>query len=1204
MNLVRSLFLPAFCVQLSCLHSSSLGASAGSTLWGKKLEFKANQCLWQLHPETVIPALEQLSVCMLLRRSFTTEWTGFVYKAPGSTNITLGLQGKDDQLTVWLFGHGSQVAKKLNVKEWHSICITWSGRKQLRLYINGTCHIDTTLEASTPPHLTPNGTLTLGLPHFVVGTEVKPENGKSLIGDISRFRIWAKEWSAEELTRQKCTDGDVVSWDLRHWKNTCSPMTDSSLQCEWSSYKVKMRTIVNTLKNTDEEKCSLTSLKNITKHWLERVFPSNISVNDISVSSSHTCGGVNHSTALHVQQESQTLINSVCNKCFLCEVYVNVEPAVEVEMVQADITARLSSTFSFDFLKVTADPASIRVLSVDSHSSVTARPTTVHTVSSSGVWPTQSMPADPDMTDEPLDINKTFDKPDLFFRVNLTLSITGSPSNPQDFIKTLVNERLALTPTMKVLNLLITETTNRIDAQYGGLWTAPQKRYNCTFHVQEDYIYNVSEVQRDIKDALTFSFTNDSVKVATINLETRHIVPPNCLEDKTKTIYGTYFWPTTFPQDIQSMRCQNPSSETTFRLCKLETTDTTKWAKPDMSYCIPRLTIPDIENVNVTTDNAADVVEMIQDLVNVQLSNSSQLSSEELDTVVGKLSEVVDVGTSRDLGANIVTVMADILVSDTNVSSVSNIVLNLTSKMGDTMDFQGATESITAPSMALSLCNVDSEGFTGLTFGVSSVATNLEPQVFVDQKFVSDQIPNTEASISLPPEVQNFFSQDRNTSRVQFQFYATDELFQDPYTLSSKQGNITLNSYIVLASLNNSNVRDLTARVVVDLIHHKSTQQNDEVYCVFWDFQKNGGHGGWNRNGCETQSVSDYQTRCLCDHLTHFALLLDVSRTPISEVDSWILTVLSYIGCGISSIFLGITLLTYLAFEKLRRDNPSKILINLSSALLGLCMLFLLDSWLSSFSNYSLCIATAAILHYFLLASFAWMGLEALHMYLALVKVFNIYVPSYILKFCAVGWGIPLVIVSLVLAIDKDAYGSYSTEDPVGLQSSDPFCWVQDDIVFYVTVVGFIVLILLANLSVFIVVLIQIKHMRTNKLSANSKSSVNDLRAVASLTVLLGLTWSMGFFSFGPGRVAMMYLFSILNSLQGFFVFFFHCWMKDNVRKQWRMYLCCGPFRLSDYSDWTHTATGRGQSKKKTLVNSDSDASNITTTRKISEASS
>lgn len=94
-----------------------------------------------------------------------------------------------------------------------------------------------------------------------------------------------------------------------------------------------------------------------------------------------------------------------------------------------------------------------------------------------------------------------------------------------------------------------------------------------------------------------------------------------------------------------------------------------------------------------------------------------------------------------------------------------------------------------------------------------------------------------------------------------------------------------------------------------------------------------------------------------------------------------------------------------LHFRKLRRDYPSKILINLSAALLGLSMLFLLDSWLSSFSNYSLCIATAATLHYFMLASFTWMGLEAVQMYLALVKVFNIYVPSYILKFCAVGWG-------------------------------------------------------------------------------------------------------------------------------------------------------------------------------------------------------
>lgn len=74
------------------------------------------------------------------------------------------------------------------------------------------------------------------------------------------------------------------------------------------------------------------------------------------------------------------------------------------------------------------------------------------------------------------------------------------------------------------------------------------------------------------------------------------------------------------------------------------------------------------------------------------------------------------------------------------------------------------------------------------------------------------------------------------------------------------------------------------------------------------------------------------------------------------------------------------------------------------------------------------------------------MGLEAVHMYFALVKVFNVYVPSYILKFCVVGWGewsaplprcwsdsethpltpsgVPLLVCVLVFMVNSKAYGS------------------------------------------------------------------------------------------------------------------------------------------------------------------------------------
>jgi hypothetical protein len=91
--------------------------------------------------------------------------------------------------------------------------------------------------------------------------------------------------------------------------------------------------------------------------------------------------------------------------------------------------------------------------------------------------------------------------------------------------------------------------------------------------------------------------------------------------------------------------------------------------------------------------------------------------------------------------------------------------------------------------------------------------------------------------------------------------------------------------------------------------------------------------------------------------------------------------------------------------RKLRRDYPSKILMNLSSALLFLNLIFLLDGWVTSFGVAGLCTAVAALLHFFLLATFTWMGLEAIHMYIALVKVFNTYIHRYILKFCIIGWG-------------------------------------------------------------------------------------------------------------------------------------------------------------------------------------------------------
>uniref|UniRef100_A0A3Q2PBW2 Adhesion G-protein coupled receptor G2-like n=1 Tax=Fundulus heteroclitus TaxID=8078 RepID=A0A3Q2PBW2_FUNHE len=375
----------------------------------------------------------------------------------------------------------------------------------------------------------------------------------------------------------------------------------------------------------------------------------------------------------------------------------------------------------------------------------------------------------------------------------------------------------------------------------------------------------------------------------------------------------------------------------------------------------------------------------------------------------------------------------------------------------------------------------------------------------------------TVAFISLPSVLQNTFPQhglNQHRPRIQFQFYANPLLFKREHRKA------VLNTFVVSASVTNASspIKDLREDVKI-MLHHLQHNAHDEVQCVYWNFNKNG-HGGWDDHGCRKYNSTPDYTTCLCDHLTHFGVLLDVSRTQLDPVHEHILTIITYVGCGVSSLFLGVTVVTYLAF-KLRRDYPSKILINLSLALLGLNLVFLVNSWLSSWGLYGLCVAAASTLHYFLLASFTWMGLEAVNMYFALVKVFNVYVPSYILKFCALGW-IPLVICILVLIVNRDAY--------------------------------------------FVVVLIQIRRMRFNSPAGTRRGLLQDLKGVASLTFLLGLTWTVGFFNWdSKARIFLLYLFAILNTLQSF-VFLFHCLMKENVRKQWRIYLCFGRFRLEEHS--------------------------------------
>ncbi|KAM8997089.1 adhesion G-protein coupled receptor G4 [Ara ararauna] len=706
--------------------------------------------------------------------------------------------------------------------------------------------------------------------------------------------------------------------------------------------------------------------------------------------------------------------------------------------------------------------------------------------------------------------------------------------------------------------------------------------YICKAIIKATSLETQEALSLKIKQSLNDTYEEGllSLYVKPEDVAVKPIALVDCPESFSHTTYkGNYSWPLTKPAAKAEVSCKRNPLQSAVRSCGIHLElEQAFWRKPDLTECRLLEELPDnildLQDIMITEENAQDVAEQI-----LHLLPNATLQMEELEVITSKVSEIVRLAdVSVALAESILSILNYVLLQEIegeNMRKVTNSILKTTEEMGYKVAYTERNTSVITTSMALLVMRPDPSMFGGLAFGVTSYNRGLDLKINIQENPFKEAL----ASVFLPESLKKFLgiehSDPEKHSKIQFSFFGTTSLFVDDSLMKER-----LNTYVVSASIENASIQTLKEPVTITLQHIDHNTGNAAVHCVFWDFQKNDGLGGWNTSGCEMDSTDRNYTICFCNHLTHFGVLLDLARTEIDATQDRILTLISYAGCGASSLFLCITLVTYLALEKLRRDIPAKLLLNLCAALLMLNVVFLTNSWLASFNQPALCITVAVLLHYFLLAAFTWMCLESVQFYLALVKVFNVYVPKYILKCSIAGWGIPALVISTVLIINKDFYGdgSHSESNPFS-----NFCWIQENTVFYISVVAYIFLIFLINTAMFITVLLQIHSMksRTHKRSRFWKRGfLQDFKSAFSLMFLLGLTWGFVFFAWGAVRILFLYLFSIFNTLQGFFIFVFHCLMKEEVVKQCRVHFCWGRCWRSNYSDWNGSGAAAGSTPR------------------------
>ncbi|XP_031162895.1 adhesion G-protein coupled receptor D2 isoform X2 [Sander lucioperca] len=323
--------------------------------------------------------------------------------------------------------------------------------------------------------------------------------------------------------------------------------------------------------------------------------------------------------------------------------------------------------------------------------------------------------------------------------------------------------------------------------------------------------------------------------------------------------------------------------------------------------------------------------------------------------------------------------------------------------------------------------------------------------------------------------------------------------------------------------------------------HVVEYSQRVTAVCAFWNFSLMHNHtSSWSSDGCRLTLTGSGVTSCLCNHTTNFAVLMNYLESKWSPEEELILTKLTFIGSGASLCALVVTLMLFTVLDIPKSDRTS-IHKNLFIALICAQVILLCSG--SAIHNKVACTLVAALLHLFFMAAFSWMLVEGLLLWSKVVAV-NLSEERHMKYYYLIGWGLPVLIVTITLA---SASGKYS---------ADGYCWlsVQNGVIWgFAGPVIFIIMVNILVLTRVVVITISTAKRRSIMLAMGTspvEQAYEQIRAavkaVLVLLPILGLTWVCGVLV--PFSIVMAYIFILLNSLQGLFIFLIYGVYNTEVR--------------------------------------------------------
>ncbi|CAH3166343.1 unnamed protein product [Porites lobata] len=388
------------------------------------------------------------------------------------------------------------------------------------------------------------------------------------------------------------------------------------------------------------------------------------------------------------------------------------------------------------------------------------------------------------------------------------------------------------------------------------------------------------------------------------------------------------------------------------------------------------------------------------------------------------------------------------------------------------------------------------------------------------------------AKLTLP----SYLFRNQDTTVVNTLYLGLDEYF---YSLGPS--NKRIGSSILGSSLNPYQAGVFRENVTIVLPTLKGNEHKNSKKCVFWKWNRSyPNNGSWSGDGCSLVKTNGSHVVCTCNHLTNFAILINIKPQELPEKHQKALTFITYIGLGISLLGETITIVAYMLLLCSNSDQQSHVHMNLVATLAMAQVIFL--AGIDTSQDQVLCLTVAALLHYFCLSAFCWMLIEGIMLYLLIIEVYN---NELNLRLCySFSFGIPGLLVGVTLLIAQLG------KEGIYQYKASRWCWLSTENYYIWSFAAPVILITTINVMVFCGVVKEMVTMPSTR-SRKFHALKTTVKACIVLFPLLGVTWLFGLLSLSKAGLVSQYVFTVLNTLQGLLIFLLHCIRNSEIRAVW-----------------------------------------------------